>query len=213
VRAGASARTSPRGFERGGVGAEGKARRSRECLVSVRAPRVLTGALRSPQGNTTGGPPGEGGAGWAPNPPVVKGYLEPGERVQLEARPHGAALAVPLARALVIAAVGGVLVVLGSTISWVLGAVGAVQVAVGAGFALAAVLRWDRTRLVLTTDKLLVVYGVVRRRAAAVRLSRVGAIEVEQSFLGHLLGYGTLVAGELEIPYVPEPAQIHRVLR
>jgi uncharacterized membrane protein YdbT with pleckstrin-like domain len=54
---------------------------------------------------------------------------------------------------------------------------------------------------------------VARRRAAAVRLSRVDAVEVEQSLLGRLFGYGTLVAGTLEIPYVPEPRSFCRLIR
>ena len=142
----------------------------------------------------------------------VKGYLEPGEQVKLEARPHGAALALPLARALVAAALGGALVIFGSPSFWPLGLLGALSVAAGAGLALAAVLRWDRTHVVITTRKLLVVYGVARRRAAAVRLARVGAVEVHQSVAGWLLGYGTLIAGELEIPYVANPREVHRLL-
>jgi uncharacterized membrane protein YdbT with pleckstrin-like domain len=74
--------------------------------------------------------------------------------------------------------------------------------------ALAAVWQWDRTHLVLTTEKLLIVYGIAQRKAAAVRLARVGPVEMEQSVLGRMLGYGTVIAGELEIPYVPDP---HRV--
>jgi hypothetical protein len=46
-----------------------------------------------------------------------------------------------------------------------------------------------------------------------VTLARAGAVEVEQSFLGRLLGYGTLVAGELEVPYVARPADVARLLR
>jgi hypothetical protein len=38
-----------------------------------------------------------------------------------------------------------------------------------------------------------------------VRLERVGAVEVDQSLLGRMLGYGTLSAGPLEITYVPQP--------
>jgi hypothetical protein len=38
-----------------------------------------------------------------------------------------------------------------------------------------------------------------------VRLERVGAVEVEQSLAGRVLGYGTLIAGPLEITYVPQP--------
>ena len=60
----------------------------------------------------------------------------------------------------------------------------------------------------LTTEKLFVVHGVVRRRAAAVHLARIGAVEVDQSLLGRLLGYGTIFAGELEIPGVPRPREV-----
>ena len=60
----------------------------------------------------------------------------------------------------------------------------------------------------MTTEKLFVVHGTVRRRAAAVRLAQVGAIEVDQGLFGRLLGYGTLVAGELEIAYVPQPRTV-----
>ena len=79
----------------------------------------------------------------------------------------------------------------------------------GAAIALRAVWKWERTRVVLTTEKLFVVHGTLHRRAAAVRLSRLGAIEIEQSLLGRLLGYGTIVAGDLEIEYVLEPRRVY----
>jgi hypothetical protein len=41
-----------------------------------------------------------------------------------------------------------------------------------------------------------------------VRLSRAGAIEVEQTLVGRLLGYGTLIAANLEIDYVPGPQEV-----
>ena len=43
----------------------------------------------------------------------------------------------------------------------------------------------------------------------AVRLSGLGAVEIEQGLLGRLLGYGTIVAGELEIDFVPEPRRVY----
>jgi uncharacterized membrane protein YdbT with pleckstrin-like domain len=141
----------------------------------------------------------------------VRGYLEPGERVRLESRPHGVALARPLARSLSLAAAGAVLVLLGAPLAWGLGAVGAVLLAAAAFGSFASVWRWDRTSVILTSEKLLVVYGVAQRRAAAVRLERVGPVEVEQGVLGRVLGYGTLVAGELEIPYVPDPERACRL--
>jgi len=135
----------------------------------------------------------------------MRGYLEPGEVVRLEERPHAAALARPLGRAVALALAGGILVLAAPTS---LGLVGALFLAAAAFVALAAVWRWDRTHLILTTDKLLVVYGVAQRRAAAVRLARVGAVEMEQDVLGRMLGYGTVIAGELEIPFVPDPGRV-----
>jgi membrane protein YdbS with pleckstrin-like domain len=138
----------------------------------------------------------------------VRGYLDPGETVRFQARPHTAALFRPLSRSILLALGGGVLV--GLSPPW-LGVVGAVLLGVGAFLALRAVLRWDRTSLVVTTEKLLVIHGVAKRRAAAVRFARVGPVEVEQGFVGRLLGYGTVIAGDLEIPYVPDPRRVGRL--
>jgi uncharacterized membrane protein YdbT with pleckstrin-like domain len=143
----------------------------------------------------------------------VRGYLQPGEQVRLNTRQHGVALARPLSRALAAAAAGGVCVVLGSRVHWALAAVGAGALALAALHALAAVWQWDRTEVVLTTEKLFVVYGIVKRRAAAVRLDRIQTVEVEQGLAGRVLGYGTLVAGSLEIPYVAHPRDVYRLLR
>lgn len=53
----------------------------------------------------------------------------------------------------------------------------------------------------MSEDRLVVVHGTLQRRTASASLD--GVVEVEQSLLGRLLGYGTVVAGELEVPYVP----------
>ena len=37
-------------------------------------------------------------------------------------------------------------------------------------------------------------------------------VEVEQSLIGRALGYGTVVAGDLEIPHVPQPRDVYRLL-
>lgn len=112
---------------------------------------------------------------------------------------HGIVLARPLLRASFLAAAGGSAFLL----PWPVPVVGAVLLAAAALAALAAVVRWNSTRLEITDDRLVVAGGVLRRRTAAVRLDRVGAVEVEQSLLGRLLGYGTLVAGDLEVGCVP----------
>jgi uncharacterized membrane protein YdbT with pleckstrin-like domain len=142
----------------------------------------------------------------------VNAALAPEEEVRLESRPHGAALAAPLVRPLVLAGLGAALVVLGSPVAWSLGLAGAAALVLAAVLALRAVWGWDRTRLVLTSEKLFVVYGIARRRAAAVRLSRVPALEFEQGVVGRVLGYGTLVAGDFEVPYVPDPRRVRSLL-
>jgi uncharacterized membrane protein YdbT with pleckstrin-like domain len=130
--------------------------------------------------------------------------MHPQEQVYLDARRHGVVLLRPLLRALALAVLGMTAFALG----WPISLAGAALLVAAAAVALQAVWRWDRTHVVLTTDKLFVVHGVVRRRAAAVHLARVSSVEVEQSLPGRLLGYGTVVAGDLEISYVPQPREL-----
>ena len=126
------------------------------------------------------------------------------EHVFVDQRRHGIVLVRPLARALLLAALG----VIGLSLGWPASLAGSVLLVAAAAFALAAVLRWDRTHVVLTTEKLFVVHGLLHRRAAAVRLAKVSTVELEQSLLGRLLGYGTVVAGELEIECVPRAREV-----
>jgi uncharacterized membrane protein YdbT with pleckstrin-like domain len=127
------------------------------------------------------------------------------ERVCLDERRHVIVLALPFARALGVAAVGIGLMAIG----WPASIAGVALQVVGAFIAVRAVWNWEQTRVVLTTDKLFVVHGTLRKRAAAVRLARIGAVEIEQGLVGRLLGYGTIVAGELEIEYVPKPREVY----
>jgi uncharacterized membrane protein YdbT with pleckstrin-like domain len=134
------------------------------------------------------------------------------EAVRLDARPHGAALVRPLLRPLAVAGAGLVLVVVGQEY-WIAGVAGAALLVLGALLAFRAVLRWDRTRLLLTSEKLTVVYGVARRRSASVALAHAPALEFEQGVLGRIFGYGTLVAGDFEVPYVPDARRIRKLVR
>ena len=126
------------------------------------------------------------------------------EHVYLDARRHGVVLVRPLSRALALAGLGAA----GFAFGWPASLAGAALLTVAAALATAAVWRWDQTRVVVTTEKLFIAHGVVHRRAAAVRLAKVSTVELEQSLLGRLLGYGTIVAGDLEIRYVPRPREL-----
>lgn len=132
-------------------------------------------------------------------------FTSASERICLDERRHAVVLAGPFARALGLGAVGIGCMAIG----WPASVAGVLFQAGGAWIALRAVWSWERTRVVLTTEKLFIVHGTLRRRAAAVRLGRIGAIEIEQSLLGRLLGYGTIAAGDLEIDFVPEPRRVY----
>ncbi len=136
---------------------------------------------------------------------------EPREEVRLDARPHGAALVQPLLRPLALGVAGAVLVFVGQS-HWIAGIAGAVLLVLAALLAFRAVLCWDRTRLYLTSQKLTVAYGIARRRSASVALVHAPALEFEQGILGRLLGYGTLVAGDFEVPYVPDARRVRKVV-
>jgi uncharacterized membrane protein YdbT with pleckstrin-like domain len=130
------------------------------------------------------------------------------EQVCLDARRHGIVLVRPFVWAIVLALAGGFLLTRGWP--YLLG--GAALLVLGAATALRAVWRWERTHVVVTTEKLVVAHGTLRRRAASVRLAGVDALELEQSLLGRLLGYGTLVAGPLEVSCVPDPRGLYRLV-
>ncbi len=130
---------------------------------------------------------------------------DPHERIYLDSRRHGVVLVPVLLRAFLIAGAGGFLF----SLAWPVPLAGAALVVVAALLALRAVWRWERTHVIMTDDRLALVRGTLRRRTAAVRLERVGAVEVDQSLLGRALGYGTLIAGPLEITYVPQPRSVY----
>lgn len=124
---------------------------------------------------------------------------EPEERVVVDVRRHGVVLVRPFVRALAVSVAGVFLLMM----PWPVPVAGPVLIGVAAVMAFAAVWRWDRTRFVVTTEKVFLVEGVARKRAAAVRTQGLHSIALEQSFAGRLLGYGTLHAGPLEVSYVP----------
>jgi uncharacterized membrane protein YdbT with pleckstrin-like domain len=132
----------------------------------------------------------------------------PDEEICFDARRHGVVLARPVAQAVVLAVSGGILLTQPSPLPLP----GAALVALAAFICLRAVWCWERAHLVVTTEKLFVVDGTLRRRSSSVRLRAVENLELEQSLVGRVLGYGTLVAGSLEIQHVPQPRSVYRLV-
>jgi uncharacterized membrane protein YdbT with pleckstrin-like domain len=117
----------------------------------------------------------------------------------VEAHCHGISLARPLLRAFALALAGAACFLA----PWVaVAVVGAVLLALAALIAVVAVARWDRTHLFVTGNALVVEHGFLTRRTASVSLNGT-VFEIERPLLGRILGYGTVVAGELEIECVP----------
>ena len=115
----------------------------------------------------------------------------------------------PLARSAVLLAIGIALFKLPGVIA---GGLGALLITAAALLVLRAVWEWERTRFVVTTEKVYVVNGTLHRRAKAVRLQAVDAVEVDQSLLGQLLGYGTIVVGPLAVGNIAEPKEVCRLV-
>ena len=127
------------------------------------------------------------------------------EEVYLDARLHGAVLARPIARSvmLVLLGVAAMLVPFAPAAG-----VGAVLIAAGAFFTLRAVWQWERTHLVVTTEKVYFLNGTLHRRARAVHLRKVEAVEIDQSLLGQLFGYGTVFVGPLKVHHIAHPSDV-----
>ena len=117
----------------------------------------------------------------------------------IETHRHGIALVRPLSRAFVLALAGGACFFAPWT---ALAALGAALLALAAVIAVVGVTRWDRTHLAVTKNAFVVEYGFVRRRSASVSLNGT-VFELERTVPGRILGYATVVAGELEIDFVP----------
>ena len=125
----------------------------------------------------------------------------------IEAHRHGIALARPFLRALLFALAGAACFFA----PWTpFAAAGAVLLALAALIAVLGVARWERTHLAVTGNAFVIEHGFLSRRTATI--SRNGTVfEIERPLLGRILGYGTVVAGELEIDWVPR--RLMRVLQ
>ena len=89
------------------------------------------------------------------------------EEIYLDARLHGAVLARPIFRSAMLVVLGIVAMLVPYAAAAV---VGAVLIAAGAFFTLRAVWQWERTHLVVTTEKVYLLNGTLHRRSKAVRL-------------------------------------------
>jgi membrane protein YdbS with pleckstrin-like domain len=151
---------------------------------------------------------------------AIERFVGPDEPILWAARPHAAALARPLALA-VLAVLLGAAAVLALSRSDVQGApIAALIAAAGAAIAVVraarAVFRWDRTVVAVTPLQVVLLAGGIHLQAESVPLRSVSRLGVRQGPLQRMLGYGTLLVGDGRsrrgVQYVPKPAEVSRLI-
>jgi len=140
----------------------------------------------------------------------------------IRTRPHTAVLARPLAVAVAAAALLALVVAVLRSVAHP-GLVGQLAALLASGLAVVAILgllrrvwEWDRTLLLVDTERVVVVQGGMRRSEQIVPLAGIQRLRVRRTVVGRMLGYGTIeLAGAgrgSRLAYVPEPDTVSEVI-
>jgi membrane protein YdbS with pleckstrin-like domain len=151
---------------------------------------------------------------------AIERFLAPDEPVLWAARPHAAALARPLALAVIAVILAAIAVTALRRVDLAAASIAAVLAAGAAVLAVLraarAVFRWDRTVVAVTPLQVVLLAGGVRLEAESVPLRTVSRLGVRQGPMQRLLGYGTLLVGDGRsrrgVRYVPRPAEVSRLI-
>lgn len=126
----------------------------------------------------------------------VDDNLVPGETVAHRANPHWFSYAPQLAggSALDLAGAGFVVAAFlhrggGGPTLWMV-IVGGVLMAAGSALTALGIVLWRSTEITVTTRRVFIKTGIVRRHTTEILLSKVESVSVEESLLGRLFGYG-----------------------
>jgi membrane protein YdbS with pleckstrin-like domain len=151
---------------------------------------------------------------------AIERFLAPDEPVLWAARPHAAALARPLALAVIAVILAAIAVTALRRVDLAAASIAAVLAAAAAVLAVLraarAVFRWDRTVVAVTPLQVVLLAGGVRLEAESVPLRTVSRLGVRQGPMQRVLGYGTLLVGDGRsrrgVRYVPRPAEVSRLI-
>ncbi|MBV8447297.1 MAG: PH domain-containing protein [Hyphomicrobiales bacterium] len=125
----------------------------------------------------------------------VEGSLGEGEVVTYVTHKHWVIFVAPIFQlvvALVLIGIGFKIGDLWIWLGWLMRILGYVILAIGAVHLLGAWISRITTELAVTNRKVVGKWGLISRRTIEQRLDKVDSIEVEQSILGRILGYGTV---------------------
>jgi uncharacterized membrane protein YdbT with pleckstrin-like domain len=129
----------------------------------------------------------------------VEKHLIEGEKIVYTTRLHWMVLTVPVFLGLVLGLPG--LALLGEAAgpanrnhnSNLMSAAGAILIFVGLIFVVSGLLKRNATEMTVTNKRIVVKVGIAARRTVEMLLTRVESIGVEESVMGRMLGYGTVI--------------------
>ncbi|WP_020498481.1 PH domain-containing protein [Sciscionella marina] len=146
--------------------------------------------------------------------------LTTGEQIVLHKHPHWKMLVVPVLVFLVVVGAFSYLAALAAGLSWHqyawigLAVVGVVLIL---WFTVGPLFRWRTTHFIVTTDRVMSRWGVIKRTGLDIPLSRINSVQFRHGIIDRLFRCGTLViesASEepLEFDDIPEVERVHMVL-
>ena len=129
----------------------------------------------------------------------VEKHLIEGEKIVYTTRLHWTVLTVPVLVGLVLGLPG--LALLGEAAgpanrnqnSNLMAAGGAILIVVGFVLIVSGLLKRNATEMTVTNKRIVVKVGIAARRTVEMLLTRVESIGVEESVMGRMLGYGTVI--------------------
>ena len=142
--------------------------------------------------------------------------LQPGETIAYRARLHWVIYLAGLVFVIIaIAAAGGTVALKNETLRIALIVVAALALALGLYQMIGAWLRQVNTEITVTTRRIIYKTGFISRNTVEMNLDKVESVLVQQSLVGRMLGFGTVIvrgvgAGLEPVPLISHPLQLHR---
>lgn len=146
--------------------------------------------------------------------------LTTGEQIVLHKHPHWKMLVWPVVVFLIVVGLFSYLAALAAGLSWhqiawiALAVVGVVLIL---WLTVGPFLRWRTTHFIVTTDRVMSRWGVIKRTGLDIPLSRINSVQFRHGIVDRLFRCGTLLiesASEepLEFDDIPEVERVHTVL-
>ena len=148
--------------------------------------------------------------------PFPRKFLNEGEEVVLDLRPHWSFFAGPAA-SLIAALVLAVIAAVANAPDWLTLAILALA-AVALLWCLARYARWTTTNFVVTSDRLIHRYGVFSKRGQEIPLERLNDVSFRRTFIQRLVGAGDLLIesggerGQQPFDHIAHPERVQNII-